>query len=115
VSESNPLLTEHARDLRVIHTTAPQQLPVIAFAQMPAADRAALDAAIRALPGPSLAPLQFSGIVRINEPRIAAKREIQTLLASAFGLTLDPPIALPLRVSIELPRVEIPEDLFGPP
>ncbi|MEA2329525.1 MAG: hypothetical protein QOE68_4484, partial [Thermoanaerobaculia bacterium] len=24
-------------------------------------------------------------------------------------------IALPLRVSVELPRVEIPEDLFGPP
>ena len=78
VSESNPLLAEHARDLRVIHTTAPQPLPVIAFAPMPAADRTALDDALRALPRPSLAPLQFSGIVRINEPRVAAKREIQT-------------------------------------
>jgi tetratricopeptide (TPR) repeat protein len=115
VSESNPLLAEHGRDLRVIHTTAPQPLPVIAFAPMPAADRAALDDALRALPRPLLAPLQFSGIVRINEPRIAAKREIQTLPASALGLKLDPPIALPLRVSVELPRVEIPEDLFGPP
>lgn len=115
VSESNPLLAEHARDLRVIHTTAPQPLPVIAFAPMPAADRAALDDALRAIPRPSLAPLQFSGIVRINEPRVAAKHEIQTLPASALGLKLDPPIALPLRVSVELPRVEIPEDLFGPP
>jgi tetratricopeptide (TPR) repeat protein/ABC-type phosphate/phosphonate transport system substrate-binding protein len=115
VSESNPLLAEHARDLRVIHTTAPQPLPVIAFAPMPAADRAALDDALRALPRPSLAPLEFSGVVRINEPRIAPKREIQTLPASALGLKLDPPIALPLRVSVELPRVEIPEDLFGPP
>jgi tetratricopeptide (TPR) repeat protein len=115
VSESNPLLAEHARDLRVIHTTAPQPLPVIAFAPMPAADRVALDAALRVLPLPSLAPLQFSGVVRINEPRVAAKHEIQTLPASALGLKLDPPIALPLRVSIELPRVEIPEDLFGPP
>jgi tetratricopeptide (TPR) repeat protein len=115
VSESNPLLAEHARDLRVIHTTAPQPLPVIAFAPMPAADRAALDDALRALPRASLAPLQFSGVVRINEPRVAAKREIQTLPASALGLKLDPPIALPLRVSVELPRVEIPEDLFGPP
>ena len=26
-----------------------------------------------------------------------------------------PRLALPLRVSVELPRVEIPEDLFGPP
>jgi tetratricopeptide (TPR) repeat protein/ABC-type phosphate/phosphonate transport system substrate-binding protein len=115
VSESNPLLAEHARDLRVVHTTAPQPLPVIAFASMPAADRAALDDALRALPRPSLAPLQFSGVVRTNEPRVAAKREIQTLPASALGLKLDPPIALPLRVSVELPRVEIPEDLFGPP
>jgi tetratricopeptide (TPR) repeat protein len=115
VSESNPLLAEHARDLRVIHTTASQPLPVIAFAPMPVADRSALDDALRALPRPSLAPLQFSGIVRINEPRVAAKREIQTLPASALGLKLDPPIALPLRVSVELPRVEIPEDLFGPP
>jgi tetratricopeptide (TPR) repeat protein len=115
VSESNPLLAEHARDLRVVHTTAPQPLPVIAFAPMPAADRTALDEALRALPRTSLAPLQFGGVVRINEPRVAAKREIQTLPASALGLKLDPPIALPLRVSIELPRVEIPEDLFGPP
>jgi hypothetical protein len=115
VSESNPLLAEHARDLRVIHTTASQPLPVIAFAPMPATDRAALDNALRALPRTTLAPLQFSGVVRINEPRIAAKREIQTVPASALGLKLDPPIALPLRVSVELPRVEISEDLFGPP
>jgi len=115
VSESNPLLAEHARDLRVIHTTAPQPLPVIAFAPMSSADRNALDDALRALPRISLAALQFNGIVRINEPRVAAKREIQTLPASALGLKLDPPIALPLRVSVELPRIEIPEDLFGPP
>lgn len=115
VSESNPLLAEHGRDLRVIHVTAPQPLPVIAFAPMPAADRAALDDALRALPRSSLASLQFSGVVRVNEPRVATKREIQTLPASALGLKLDPPIALPLRVSVELPRVEIPEDLFGPP
>jgi tetratricopeptide (TPR) repeat protein len=115
VSESNPLLAEHARDLRVIHTTAPQPLPVIAFAPMPTADRASLDEALRALPRTSLAPLQFSGIVRINEPRVATKNEIQTLPASGLGLKLDPPIAVPLRVLVELPRVEIPEDLFGPP
>src|SRR4051794_589862 len=115
ISQSNPLLTEHARDLRIIHTTAPQPLPVVAFAPMPAADRAALDDALRALPRPLLAPLQFSGIVRINEPHVAAKREIQTVPSSALGLKLDPPIAMPLRVTLELPRVEIPEDLFGPP
>jgi tetratricopeptide (TPR) repeat protein/ABC-type phosphate/phosphonate transport system substrate-binding protein len=115
VSESNPLLAEHARELRVIHTTAPQPQPVVAFAPMPAADRAALDDALRALPRATLAPLQFTGVVRIGEPRVAAKREIQTVTAAALGLKLDPPIAVPLRVSVELPRVEIPEDLFGPP
>jgi hypothetical protein len=57
-----------------------------------------------------------SGVVRINaEPRVVAKHEIQTLPASALSLRLDSPIAVPLRVSVELPRVEIPEDLFGPP
>jgi tetratricopeptide (TPR) repeat protein len=115
VSEANPLLVEHARDLRIIHTTAPQPMPVIAFAAMPSADRAALDDALRSLSRTTLAPLQFSGIVRIDEPRVAVKREIQTVPASSLGLKLDPPIAVPLRVSVELPRVEIPEDLFGPP
>ena len=116
VSESNPLLAEHAHELRVVHTTAPRPQPVIAFAPMPAADRAALDDAVRALPRTALAPLQFTGIVRINtEPRAATKREIQTVPASALGLKLDAPVAVPLRVLVELPRVEIPEDLFGPP
>jgi tetratricopeptide (TPR) repeat protein len=115
VSESNPLLAEHARDLRVVHITAPQPMPVIAFAAMPAADRVALDDALRSLPRAALAPLQFSGIVRVGEPRAAARREIQTLPASSLGLKADPPIAVPLRVSVELPRVDIPEDLFGPP
>lgn len=116
VSESNPLLAEHAKELRVVHTTAPQPQPVVAFAPMPSTERAALDDALRSLPHATLTPLQFSGIVRINaEPRVVAKREIQTVPASALGLKLDPPIAVPLRVSVELPRVEIPEDLFGPP
>lgn len=116
VSESNPLLAEHARDLRVVHTTVPKPLPVVAFAPMPAADRSALDDAFRSLPRAAFAPLQFSGVVRIGvAPRVVAKREIQTLPATSLGLKLDPPIAMPLRVSVELPRVEIPEDLFGPP
>ncbi|MGH9420082.1 MAG: PhnD/SsuA/transferrin family substrate-binding protein, partial [Thermoanaerobaculia bacterium] len=116
VSESNPLLAEHAKELRVIHTTSPQPQPVVAFAAMPSTDRTALDDALRSLPRTTLAPLQFSGVVRINaEPRVVAKHEIQTPPASSLGLKLDPPIAVPLRVSVELPRVEIPEDLFGPP
>ena len=115
VSESNPLLAEHARELRVVHATAPQPLPVVAFAPMPAADRTALDDALRSLPRAAFAPLQFTGVARIGAPRIAAKREIQTLPASSLSLKLDPPVAVPLRISVELPRVEIPEDLFGPP
>jgi hypothetical protein len=53
--------------------------------------------------------------VSINELRVATKREMQTVPSSALGLKLDPPIALPLRVSVDLPHVEIPEDLFGLP
>jgi len=116
VSESNPLLAEHARDLRVIHTTAPQPLPVIAFAPMPATDRTALDDALRSLPRAAMAPLQFTGVIRLGgAARVATKREIQTVPASSLGLKLDPPFAMPLRVSVEVPKVEIPEDLFGPP
>jgi tetratricopeptide (TPR) repeat protein len=116
VSESNPLLAEHAQELRVVHATAPQPLPVIAFAPMPVADRTALDEALRSLPRAAFAPLQFTGVVRINaEPRATARREIQTPPASSLGLKLDPPIAVQLRAVVELPRVEIPEDLFGPP
>ncbi|HSY47339.1 MAG TPA: tetratricopeptide repeat protein [Thermoanaerobaculia bacterium] len=116
VSEANPLLAEHTRDLRVVYTTVPQPLPVAAFAPMPAADRAALDDAFRSLPRTAFAPLRFTGVVRTgSEPRLAAKREIQALPAASLGLKLDPPIALPLRVAVDLPRVEIPEDLFGPP
>jgi tetratricopeptide (TPR) repeat protein len=116
VSESNPLLARHGKDLRVVHSTSPQPMPVAAFAPMPATERAALDDAFRSLAHSALAPLQISGVTRIGtEPRIVVKHEIQTLPASALGLKLDPPIELPLRVSVEVARVEIPEDMFGPP
>jgi tetratricopeptide (TPR) repeat protein len=116
VSEWNPLLAEHAQELRVVHTTSPRPLPVIAFAPMPPADRAALDDAFRSLPRAALTPLRFSGVVRIGaEPHVVEKREPQTVPAAVLGLKPDAPIAVPLRVSIDLPRVEIPEDLFGPP
>lgn len=116
ISEWNPLLAKHARDLRVIHTTASRLLPVVAFAPMPASDRAALDDAFRSLPSSIFAPLHFTGVVRLGgETRVVRKREIQTVPAVSLGLDADPPIAVPLRVSVELPRVDIPEDLFGPP
>jgi tetratricopeptide (TPR) repeat protein len=116
VAENNPLLAEHARELRVVHTTAPQSLPVVAFAAMPANDRAALDDAMRKLPRAALAPLQLTGLTRIgNEPHAAAKREVQTPTLAMLGLRLDPPPRMPLRVSVDLPRVDIPEDLFGKP
>lgn len=63
----------------------PAALPVITFAPMSTADR------------------------------VAAKHESLMLPASALGLKLYPPIALPLRVSVELPRIEISEDPFGAP
>ncbi|MEA2163429.1 MAG: hypothetical protein QOK37_1556 [Thermoanaerobaculia bacterium] len=116
VSESNPLLADHAKDLRIVHTTSPHPMPVAAFGAMPSSQRRALDDAFHALSRATLVPLQMSSAIRIGtEPRIAVKREIQTPSVSALGLKVEPPIALPLRVSVELPRVEIPEDLFGPP
>jgi tetratricopeptide (TPR) repeat protein len=116
VSESNPLLAEHTKDLRIVHTTSPQPMPVAAFGPMPSAERTALDEAFRSLSRSTLASLQMTSAVRIGaEPRIAVRREIQSPPVSALGLKIEPPIALPLRVSVEIPRVEISEDLFGPP
>ena len=116
VSESNPLLADHGRDLRIVHTTSLQQMPVAAFGPMPAVERNALDEAFGSLSRAALASLQMGSALRIgNEPRAAVKREIQTPSVAALGLKNEPPIALPLRVSVELPRVEIPEDMFGPP
>ncbi len=116
VSESNPLLAEHAADLRILHITAPRPLPIVAFAPMPALDRMALDQAFRSLERKTFAPIRFTGLVRIGaEPRVTETREIQVPAAASLGIRLDRPIAFPLRVSVRLPRVEIPEDLFGTP
>jgi tetratricopeptide (TPR) repeat protein len=97
VSENNSLLADRAKDLRVIHTTLPLPLPVVAFAPMPERDRTALDGGLR-----SVATL--SRIATAPPP--VAKRELPPL---------PPPPTLALRVAMEAPRIEIPENLFGEP
>jgi hypothetical protein len=70
-------------------------MPVVAFAPMPEHDRAALDTAFRGV----------AALARIAPP----KRE------SPAPRPLGPPPALTLRVAVELPKIEIPENLFGEP
>ncbi len=110
VSEANPLLAQHASELRAVYSSTPLPLPVVAFAPMPEADRKALTDAIRGLPNARslLAPLQVDALAPIE--RETRRVEIVTAPASALGLRPpDPPASVPLRVALELPRIEIPE------
>jgi tetratricopeptide (TPR) repeat protein len=93
VSEANPLLT---KELRIVYTTPPTPMPVIAFAAMPDSERTALDAAFRSV----------AMLARLT----AAPPSRRELLPSRPPG--EPPM-LTLRVAIEVPRIEIPENLFG--
>jgi tetratricopeptide (TPR) repeat protein len=105
VSEENPLLAQRAADLRVIATSAPQPLPVVAFAPMPEADRNAIDATLRGARS-SLGSLAQIEREAPQQPR----REITYVTAAALGLRPpDPPANLQLRFTADLPRIDIPE------
>lgn len=105
VSEANPLLAQHTADLRVIATPATQSLPVVAFAPMPEADRAAIDALLR---GAHSAIGTLAQIEREVTPE--PKKEITYVSAGALGLRpLEPPANVPLRVTTDLPRINVPE------
>lgn len=106
VNEMNPLLTQHARELRILHTTT-GALPVFAFGPMPPDDRKALYDNPR-------------GALRMNVTRLERerpKRELAPITVAALGLPrlADPPQNIALRLSVELAPVTINEDLFGKP
>jgi tetratricopeptide (TPR) repeat protein len=120
VSEANPLLAERGKELRVVHTTAPQPMPVLAFAPMPEHDRSALDDALRGLARPLLAPLQVTSVARIEResapPRETKRPEITSVTVASLGLRgAGAPPKVGLRLVVDLPRVEIPENLLGEP
>lgn len=97
ISEANPLLAQHSKDLRVIYTSPPFPLPVFAFAPMPDEERKALEGALR-------------GIKSVASLQREVKREIVRVPTSALGLRpMDPPSSVSFRVAIELPRIDIPE------
>lgn len=113
VSDANPLLAQHlGKDVRVIWTSGSVPLPVVAFAPMPDADRRALDGALSRA---TASALQVS-LARIGggQQRVEPQRiEIATVSAASLSIKPpDAPAAVPLRVVVELPRVEISEDLI---
>jgi tetratricopeptide (TPR) repeat protein len=93
ISEANPLLS---KELRVVHTTPPTPLPVVAFAAMPDTQRTALDTGFRAVPA----------LARLTAPAPPRRDPLPTRPPG------EPP-ALTLRVAVEVPHIEIPENLFG--
>jgi len=102
VSEANPLLADRAKDLRVIYTTPPIPMPVVAFAPIPAADRTALDTAFRGV----------GALERLSAPAAPAVVRREPLPPHPPG---EPLASVPLRMAVELPRIDIPENLFGEP
>ena len=115
VSEANPMI---ARGLRAVHTTGSEPLPVIAFAPMPEADRTGLVDALRNLGGRPPLFTSLAAIEREPRPRPEAKPiEVATVTVSALGLRApgEPPQRVPLRLGVEMPAVQIPEELFGTP
>jgi len=114
ISEANPML---ARGLRVVHTTGALPMPVIAFAPMPDDDRASLESSIRSLGG---RPPLFTSLASIERERARPEVkaiEVATVPASALGLrrASDPPQQVALRVSVEMPPVQIADEMFGTP
>lgn len=108
VSEDNPLLAQHAGELRVIYTSAPFPLPVVAFAPMAEGDRDALERSFRT----SLAGQALTRVDR-DRPRPEPRRiEVSTVPAASLTPRLpEPPAIVPLRVVVELPVIVIPEGL----
>ena len=114
ISEANPML---ARGLRVVHTTGSLPMPVIAFAPMPEDDRASLESGFRAVGG---RPPLFTSLSSIERERARPEVkpiEVANVPASALGLrrATDPPQQVPLRVSVEMPPVQIADEMFGTP
>ena len=107
VSEVNPLLTQRSGDFRVIYTSPPQPLPMIAFAPMLEADRSALDAALR---NTRSALGSLTMLERETKPAIEVKREVAYPSLSALGFrAAEPPASVALRVNVDLPRIDVPE------
>ena len=114
ISEANPML---ARGLRVVHTTGSLPMPVIAFAPMPEDDRASLENSIRSLGG---RPPLFTSLASIERERARPEVkpiEVATVSVSALGLRRanEAPKQVPLRVSVEMPPVQIADEMFGTP
>ena len=119
VSESNPLLAQHAGKLRVIHTTAANGLPVIAFGAMPVSDRESLAGALRELSARRvLAPIHMTALASLDpEPRERPQpKRIQvtapSLAALGIAVNVEPPAKVTYRVSVPLPSVTIPDNVF---
>lgn len=119
VSENNILLAQNRGRLRVVHTSAPAPLPVVAFAPMPQADRDALTSALRAMSATrALAPLQVSGLAALErEARPAAKKiEVANLSPRELGLVAPEPLSsVALRAKIPQQSVAIVEEIFDTP
>ena len=115
VSELNPLAAAHlGKELRVVYTTPPLPLPVVAIRanaftprEREAVEQALLDA------GHALATLQISGFERFEIPKPVEEKKIEFVAVPADPLDLPAPSTAKLGASalltVEIPDVVLPE------
>jgi ABC-type phosphate/phosphonate transport system substrate-binding protein len=115
VSELNPLAVAHiGKELRVIHTTPPVALPVVAvraaaFAprEREAVEQALVDA------GHALTSLQISGFERFEVPKAPEEKKLEFVAIPADALDLPAPNTAKLGatalLTVEIPDVVLPE------
>lgn len=115
VSELNPLAVAHlGKELRVVYTTPPVALPVVALRaaaftprEREAVEQALIDA------GHALTSLQISGFERFEVPKAPEEKKLEFVAVPADALDLPAPVTAKLGVTalltVEIPDVVLPE------
>lgn len=115
VSEVNPLAAAHiGKELRVVYTTPPLPLPVVAIRpnaftprEREAVEQALLDA------GHALSSLQISGFERFEMPKPIEEKKVEFVAVPADAVDLPAPNTAKLGTSalltVEIPDVVVPE------
>jgi hypothetical protein len=115
VSELNPLAAAHTgKELRVIYTTGPLPLPVVAIhpAAFTARERESVEQALLDA-GPALATLQISGFERFAVPKPVEEKKPEFVAVPADALDLPAPgtarLGTTALLTVEIPDVVLPD------
>jgi ABC-type nitrate/sulfonate/bicarbonate transport system substrate-binding protein len=115
VSELNPLAAAHlGKELRVLYTTAPLPLPVIAIrpGAFSGRERESVEQALLAA-GSALSTLQISGFERFDVPKPVEEKKVEFAAVPADAIDLPAPntarLGATALLTVEVPDVVLPE------